>query len=403
MKPLIIILFIVIIHPLIGIEQDEELSAYSLNYFNPLYKYGVSVSAEYVGELWLLEKESKLEAYNPNIINGEILFDLNKLIGIPNSEFEIYTISVFGKDPNEDFASQQGITNIGAYNTSKLLQCFYEQSILDNRIQFIAGLIDVNSEFDVKFSARNFINPSHGIGIDWSQTGANGPSIFPTTSLGARLRFLHKGNIVIQFAVLDGISGDTSNPNGTRIILDENDGLLVAGTIYHLHGESLVELPDNQYPENFEQTGIGFWYYTDKYSHIVTGITNWGLYFVFEQDAYLESNSTQGLSFFGRFGVADDKSNDVDYFIGLGIVYKGFFSGRDNDVAGLAIANAHNNFEFRNLNNFDDNEFNVEFFYTFNVTDFLNLQIDIQSFSLADKSRIKRDELLAGIRLKLGL
>lgn len=403
MKLIITIIMMLCYQLTIASEKEDELSPYSLNYFNPLYEYGISISAEYIGELWALENQSKIEMYNPNVINGEILFDLDKLIGIPNSEFEIYTLSMFGKDPNEDFASQQGITNIGAYNTSKIFQCFYEQNILDNRLQFIVGLLDVNSEFDVKFSAKNFINPSHGIGIDWSQSGANGPSIFPTASLGARVRFLHKGNIVMQFAILDGIPGDTANPNGTQIILNENDGLMVAGTIYHLHGESLLELPDNVYPENFEQTGIGFWYYTDKYSHVVSNITNWGIYFVFEQDAYVESNTSQGLSFFGRFGIADDKYNEVDYFIGLGGVYKGLIVGRDNDYLGLAIANAHNSFEYRTLNNLDDNEFNIEFFYIFNVTNFLNLQIDLQSFSLADQTRIRRDEILAGFRLKLSL
>ena len=253
----------------------------------------------------------------------------------------------------------------------------------------------------LNFHQKKFLNPSHGIGYDWSQTGANGPSIYPTTSIGARVRFLHKGNIVMQFAVLDGIPGDTSNPNGTRIILNETDGLLVAGTIYHLHGESLLELPDNNYAETFEHTGMGFWYYTDKYSHIVSNIVNWGLYFVFEQDVFLEENSSQGLSIFGRFGVADDKFNDVDYFIALGGVYKGLISGRDNDFVGLALANAHNTFEFRTINNFDNRELNVELFYRFNVSDFLDIQVDIQNFLLADNSRLKSNELLLGMRMIL--
>lgn len=43
------------------------------------------------------------------------------------------------------------------------------------------GLIDLNSEFDVQGAGAFLINTSHGIGLDFSQSGINGPSIFPTT------------------------------------------------------------------------------------------------------------------------------------------------------------------------------------------------------------------------------
>jgi porin len=48
------------------------------------------------------------------------------------------------------------------------------------------GLYDLNSEFDVIEAAALFLNPSHGIGPDFAQSGRNGPSIFPVTSLAIR-------------------------------------------------------------------------------------------------------------------------------------------------------------------------------------------------------------------------
>lgn len=50
------------------------------------------------------------------------------------------------------------------------------------------GLYDLNSEFDVLDSSGLFLNSDFGIGTDISQSGENGPSIFPSTSLGTRFR-----------------------------------------------------------------------------------------------------------------------------------------------------------------------------------------------------------------------
>jgi len=52
-----------------------------------------------------------------------------------------------------------------------------------------AGVIDLNTEFDVQSTAALFLNSSFGIGPDFSQAGANGPSIFPSTGLGLVGRF----------------------------------------------------------------------------------------------------------------------------------------------------------------------------------------------------------------------
>ena len=70
----------------------------------------------------------------------------------------------------------------------KLYEAWFEQTLFDDRLSFKAGLYDLNTEFDVVETAGLFINSSHGIGPDFSQSGVNGPSIFPTTSLGIRVK-----------------------------------------------------------------------------------------------------------------------------------------------------------------------------------------------------------------------
>jgi porin len=86
------------------------------------------------------------------------------------------------------------------------------------------GLYDLNSEFDKIEAAALFLNPSHGIGPDFSQSGRNGPSIFPITSLGLRGEYKPAEHWLIRAAVLDAVPGDPERPERTAVKL--GDGAL---------------------------------------------------------------------------------------------------------------------------------------------------------------------------------
>src|SRR4029078_10769706 len=90
------------------------------------------------------------------------------------------------------------------------------------------GLSSLRSEFDVFETASLFLQSSHGIGVDYAQSGLNGPSIFPTTSTAARLRYNPTRRTPALFALLDGLAGDPNDPHGTQIIGRRSDGVLLA-------------------------------------------------------------------------------------------------------------------------------------------------------------------------------
>ena len=50
-----------------------------------------------------------------------------------------------------------------------------------------------------------FLNSSFGIGPEFSQSGVDGPSIFPRTALGARVAYKPADGVVLRAAVLDGV------------------------------------------------------------------------------------------------------------------------------------------------------------------------------------------------------
>ncbi len=80
------------------------------------------------------------------------------------------------------------VSNIDAPKASRLFEAgaawgFGEDGEHGVRV----GLLDLNAEFDASDPRGLFINSVFGIGQDFSQSGENGPSIFPTTVGGREL------------------------------------------------------------------------------------------------------------------------------------------------------------------------------------------------------------------------
>jgi porin len=65
------------------------------------------------------------------------------------------------------------VSNIDASDAWKIYEAWLKQSLFQDRLPVLAGLYDLNSEFDVIESAGLFLNSSHGIGADYSQTGSH--------------------------------------------------------------------------------------------------------------------------------------------------------------------------------------------------------------------------------------
>ncbi len=320
-------------------------------------------------------------------IDITLSLEMEKLTGWKGTDLYFYILGNHGKSPGELTGDIQALSNIDAYNTWKLYEAWIQNKFLNDRTSILTGLYDLNSEFDVIETAGLFINSSHGIGPDFSQSGKNGPSIFPTTSVGLRIKFVLNEKYYFQFAVLDGVPGDPENPNGTHIIFRKGDGLLLASEWkYCLQSSESSEV-------NSTKIAIGGWYYTGMFNHIfreniqgkpVNQTGNYGMYILGETKIFSETSSlNQGVSIFSRFGFADPKVNQFHYYFGGGFVYNGLIPGRNEDKLGLAIATVINGENFKKMNyqsgnTVDDFETAVEFTYLFLLSPCLSLQPDIQ-------------------------
>jgi porin len=244
-----------------------------------------------------------------------------------------------------------------------------------------------------------FLNSSHGIGAEFGLSGVNGPSVFPTASLGMRLKVKPTPATYVQVAVLDGIPGDPDDPDGTHIILDREDGLLLAAELAYLSEQKPgVEVPTVRHigrgidDDDDGKLALGAWSYTASFDDLdevdpagnpLARTGSYGFYVLAEHVAYREADNGQGLRLFCRAGWADPEVNRFAYYTGIGGVYTGLVSGSSEDALGFAVAAAYPGADFKEASRnagtpVNGAEVTLELTYQAPLTPWLTFQPDLQ-------------------------
>jgi len=338
-------------------------------------------------------------------------FDGKKLFNLPGASFFLYILGDHGHNYDgglgQDTGDFQGVSNIDAPDTIKIYEAWYEQRFAADAASVRFGLYDLNSEFDAIDTAGLFVNSSFGIGPEYSQSGQNGPSIFPTTSVALRLAYQVTEHYYLQAAVLDGVPGDPNNNKGTHIQFNRGDGLLYAVEYgYQQGGDGRATMP-------YGKWALGAWHYTasfddlldvDSNGNAIKRKTNQGLYVLAEYQVYRESpDPQQGLAVFARYGVANEDINQIGRYLGAGLVYTGPFSGRDEDQLGLAIAIATNGDKYRQQQQsigspVDASEITLELSYRAQLLAWLAVQPDVQWVRNPGMNPAVQDATVIGLR-----
>ncbi|MGE0682955.1 MAG: carbohydrate porin, partial [Candidatus Binatia bacterium] len=153
-----------------------------------LLEQGVSLEAVYTGEMFSnLSGGLRRKAVYLDNVDLMLTIDTERAFGWEGGRFFLYGLGNQGGNPSEHIGDIQIASNIEAPDTWKVFEAWFQQNLFRNRLSLLAGLYDVNSEFAVLKTADLFLNSSFGIGHAFAQSGKNGPSIFPATSLGLRM------------------------------------------------------------------------------------------------------------------------------------------------------------------------------------------------------------------------
>jgi porin len=396
-------MFCSIISAQFNFAQEEQIEAEkTFTFQRQLSKNGIDIGASYIGEYFYnLSGGIKKEGTYLDNLTLNVEFDIAKLAGIDGMSVYLSGIGINGGLALENTGALQGISNIAGVSHWKLYEAFIEQFFFDEDLAILFGLYDLNGEFDVRESSGIFVNPSIGIGFDFAQSGQNGPSIFPFTSLAFRLKVCLSESFDLMAAVFDGVPGSLANEKGLHLNLRKDEGALISTELIFSPGE-------HEFGEEYSKFLLGGWYYTSDFENTTDGTKqngNYGAYVSAEQFVYAEKSSPeQGLAIFGRFGIANSNFNPSDYSILGGANYTGLIPGRDKDVLGLAFTSIHLTDEFRQTEEFEASfETILELTYSFRVLNWLRFQPDLQYIFNPAAAPNSNYAFTAGIRAKVTL
>jgi porin len=325
---------------------------------------GIQLGIRYDGDIFTNSSGGLREgaAYLGNL-NLQLTLDAQRLFGWPGVTMFLYGLGIHGGHPSSFVGDAQGVTNIEALAKWTFEEAWIQQNLFGNRFSVLAGRYDLNSEFYRLQSAGLFLNSSFGIGPEFSQSGQEGPSIFPNTSAGARFAIKPIKEIVFRTAVLDGVPVDRLN--GTKDIFARNDGLLVVAEGVYLYRPSASEFTPrtrqfrigrNSVGPYAGKIALGAWYYSAAFDDLakvrpdgspVRHHGSRGFYALADKTVYQHANYPERrMTLFGQFGIGDPRVNRFAYYTGGGLTVSGLIAGRNQDEIGFAIAGAHNGTQF---------------------------------------------------------
>lgn len=401
--------------------QSSDLAGF----WKGLSERGLSPRLTYLGEIFsTVSGGLRTGSADLHNLSLTFLFDLRRLAGWQGATILIYGMGIAGGNPERHFGDIQGVSNIAAPSAVRLYEAWLGQDLAAGRLSLLAGLYDLNSEFDVIEAATVFLNPSQGIDPTLAFSGLHGPSVFPYTTLGFRARFKAAG-FYLQSALMNGLAGDPADPDGTRIVFRKGNGaLLVAEAGYHLpltlrrHRRQPVRESVRRYvaPSYAGKIAVGLWSYTARFAPVlprpgepdqIRGDA--GFYILLSHAVWREAGDPgRDLTFFARAGRADPRLNRLGFFAGGGLAFTGLFPGRGRDIAGLALAAAFNGDDYMKKaalagSSLRRAEWNLELTYQARLLKWLDLHPDVQLIIHPGMASAVRSALGFDIRVEISL
>jgi porin len=222
----------------------------------------------------------------------------------------VEVLNKHGGFPSDFAGDAQGVSSLVARNESRVEEIWIQQNFLDAQLSVLIGRYDLNSEFDRLQSAGLFLNSSFGVGPEFSQSGRNGPSIYPNTRTAVRIGYRPVKNLVFRAAAFDD---------------------MILGEVALLSRPSSREMPHDirfrlgrmsGLPPYEAKLAVGAWHYTtDQHSS--------GIYVIGDRTLY------NTVSAFGQIGIGDARTEQFSRYFGTGVVMS-----RGQNELGLAVAAA---------------------------------------------------------------
>ncbi|MCO1345440.1 carbohydrate porin [Burkholderia multivorans] len=323
-----------------------------------LGKYGVTLAATETSEL-LANLHGGLErgvGYH-GVTTVTLGLDTEKAFGWKGGSFNASALQIHGR--------QFSPSHLGTLNTAsgteadaatRLWELWYQQSLLDDRVDVKIGQQAVDQEFLTSTYSATFMNTMFGWPALPSYDLPSGGPAYPLSALGVRVRAKLTPSLTALAGVFDGdpLGNNPDNHSGTNFNL-HNGALFIGELQYAINQDDAAggAVKSGALPGTYK---LGVWYHSGSFadqrddttgrslaSADSTGIGrphrgDYSVYAVADQMVWRAGpDSPRSVGVFARVMAAPGDRNVVSAAANLGVVLKAPFAGRDNDSAGLAL------------------------------------------------------------------
>ncbi len=322
-----------------------------------LDRNGVVLFGGFTAEVWgNLAGGLQTGAVYSGLLDFGVAVDLGEAVGWQGATLSTAWLWLSGRDASVELTGNIfTVSDIAGYETLRMLELWFEQSLCDDKISLRAGQLAADSEFLVSDYGALFLNGTFGWpALAYMNLPSGGPA-YPMGTLGARLALSPSDWFTFQSAVFQGnVFAQDVNRHGFDWSLDASTGFTFfnEAQVRWCQGDAGHGLPGC--------LKAGAWFQTGQYADPLAGATdagNSGYYAIIDQLLFREPaarplsesvNSLngppdvqtlyQGLGWFQRVGFAPPERNFTGFYLDTGFTYKGPLPGRDHDTAGVAFA-----------------------------------------------------------------
>ena len=304
----------------------------------------------------------------PGVVGVQASLRLDRLVGWSGARAFVLAVGTHGGAPSAFVGDAQGVSNLEAPPARRFEEAWLQQNLFANRLSWLLGRYDVNTEFYRLQSASLFLNSSFGIGPELSQSGVGlGPSIYPSTRFGSRLDFKPSRNTVWRAAALDGP------------MLISEVALLARPDTAEQPRQRRFAIGRGRMRAYTAKLALGAWYYpASRFSDLSDSTRHRG-----SGGAYVIGDMTLGsVTAFAQLGVGDGRVNQVGGYVAGGLTLTAPIRSRAQDMVGVAVAAALNGSHFERAQSVIGvpaaGEITVELTYGAQIGPWLSVQPDAQ-------------------------
>jgi porin len=370
--------------------------------------------------------------------------DTQRAFGFYGGTFNISALQYHGRSLSADnLLTLQTSSGIQADRATRLWELWYQQRLLNDKVDIKIGEQSLDQEFIVSQNAGLFMNTMFGWPLVPSADLPGGGPAYPLAALGGRVRAALTPNITVLAGVFNGSptarfnSGDAQQRNASGTSFPLNGGELVFGEVqYSFPGNGGMVYPGGSEPLPGTYK-LGFWYDSEPFSDLLYDTDhvslaspnsngnplqrrgNYSIYAVADQTVWKISESgVRALSAFARVMGAPQDRNLISLSVNAGLVLREPIEHRDEDSVGIAMGYGRIS---KNASDFDKQsqalnggfrrtgETFIEVTYQAQVTNWMQLQPDVQyvfnpGAGIANPNDVTekvRNELVLGVRTNI--